>query len=80
MGTPLQQERFCVLENNHALSAVFSIDCESCPHKGYGYDKSASNSYFSKSKNETIIKDDGLILEGYLSMDYMCIGMYGSKK
>lgn len=80
MGTPLQSERFCVLETNHALSAVFSKDCDTCPHRGIGYDSSQSSTFYAKDKNETVIKDDGLELEGYMAMDYMCIGMYGNTK
>ena len=80
MGTPLQSERFCVLETNHALNAVFSKDCDTCPHRGIGYDSSQSSTFYAKDKNETLIKDDGLELEGYMAMDYMCIGMYGNTK
>jgi hypothetical protein len=80
MGTPLQREISCVLENNHALSAVFNQNCDTCPHHGVGYTPSGSSTYFGKSTNTTEIRDDGFVLQGKLSMDYMCLAMYGNAK
>ena len=80
MGTPLQREISCVLESNHALSAVFNQNCETCPHHGVGYTPSGSSTYFGKSQNTTEIRDDGFVLQGKLSMDTMCLAMYGNRK
>ena len=78
MGTPLQQERFCVLETNHALSAVFSRDCETCPHRGYGYNYNISETFYGQTKNRTIALDDGMVLDGFMARDHMCFSMYGN--
>ena len=78
MGTPLQPERFCVLDNNHALSIVFAKDCKTCPNKGHGYNNATSSTFMARSKKDVLVQDDGLTVAGYMAMDYMCIGMYGN--
>ena len=77
MGTPLQYEQVCVVNNNHALSTVFSKYCTNCPHKVY--DKTKSSTFERHYVTSTVVQSDGFTVAGGPCSDYMCIGQYGSK-
>ena len=82
MGTPLQQEMMCALDNNHALTVVFSKGCLSCPEdtKRKGFDKSTSTTYMTRDKHELIVRDDGFVMNGFTGADKLCIGGYVNRK
>ena len=49
MGTPLQYPQFCAIDNNHALSVVFSKDCASCvSDRPFVYDQDNSSTFMQK--------------------------------
>ena len=77
MGSPLQSEQICVLDNNSRLSAVFSKYCKNCP--GRGYDNVKSRTFKSNQRKKVVIQDDGFSLAGYPASDSMCIGMWGNR-
>jgi hypothetical protein len=72
----------CALDNNHALTVVFSKGCLSCPEdtKRKGFDKSTSTSYMTRDKHELIVRDDGFVMNGFTGADKLCIGGYVKRK
>ena len=78
MGTPYQLQQICVLDNNHALSAVFSDKCTTCPSRSF--DSSKSSTFRSDETTTHVVQDDGYSLSGRAAQDSMCIGMYGEAK
>ena len=79
MGTPFQYELTCAVDNNHALSMVFSKMCQSCPNKGRGYDYYESSTYMHMPQNFSIATDDGFIVRGKMAADDFCYSMAGGR-
>ena len=80
MGSPHQTKMKCVVDNNHALNLVFAKGCKTCPNGHLGYNSEKSKTYMSKAQNETVVTDDGFVVEGVMALDDTCYGMYGTVK
>jgi len=78
MGSPLQYEQVCALDNNNELSYAFAKQCASCPHKIYDYTK--SNEFHADTIDTVIEQDDGYLVSGHHATDNMCIGMFGTSE
>ena len=76
LGTPAQN-LYCVIENNHALSFVFSNDCTNCP-RARGFEPERSGTYLTHHTQTEVVHDDGFAVVGFMAADNMCIGMAGN--
>ena len=72
----------CAIDNNHAMSIVFSKDCSSCPEdiKNKAYNSKKSETFMTRNKHEMVVRDDGFILHGFTAADTACIGGWLKRK